>query len=279
MALQNALARIAEEAARGDIVFPTDAQIALQVQRALDDPDCSVERLSRLIAAEPVLSARIVAIANSVAYRRSGRPTTDVRSALSRIGFRSTRTLASAVVVRQMATMPKVPEHRALAAALWTHSVHVAALARVIAQRVVRKDPETAFFAGIVHEAGGFYLLARAASFPGLIDGHRLEDWDDDGEAQEGSAVLRDLGVPDEVVEAANVMWDGYVAFPPASLGDVLLLAERLAPVESPLARLTGSAHGEAPLNLDVEIESDTLMSILAQSADEVQSLVEALNA
>ncbi|HXE40658.1 MAG TPA: HDOD domain-containing protein, partial [Azonexus sp.] len=159
MDIQTALDAIAADAARGEMVFPTHTEIALRVQRALDDPDCSIDQLSKLIAAEPMLSARVVGIANSVAYNPSGRAMSDVRSAVSRLGFNTLRTLVTAVIVRQMQGMSQSPEHRQLAGRLWEHTAHVAALARVIARRVTRQDPEAAFFAGIVHEVGGFYLI------------------------------------------------------------------------------------------------------------------------
>jgi HD-like signal output (HDOD) protein len=276
MVVQRALDTIAADAARGDLVFPTHAEMALRVQRMLDDPDCSIEALSKLIAAEPILAARVVAIANSVAYNRTGRGTTDVKSAVSRLGLKTVRVLATAVVVRQMETMSKTPEHRALAAQLWEHTAHVAALARVIAQRVARVDPNAAFFAGIVHEAGGFYLLSRAASFPGLLEGE-LGEWDGEGEARIGGAVLRVLGVPQDILDAAETLWGGYLSFPPQSLGDALLLAEQLAPVESPLSRIAGTGHEGAPVDIDIEIDDETLKSILAESAEEVASLVAAL--
>jgi len=278
MVVRKALEQIAMDAARGDMVFSTHAEVALRVQRALDDPDCSVERLSRLIGAEPMLAARVVAIANSVAYRRAGNATTDVKSAVSRLGFRTVRTLTAAVIVRQMEGLSKVPEHRAFAAQLWQHTAHVAALARVIAQRVVKKDPEAAFFAGIVHEAGGFYLLSRAASFPGLLNAEGLGDWDNEGEAQVGSAVLRVLGVPQDILDATDTLWSGYLSYPPVTLGDALLLADQLAPIESPLSHLAGTGHQGAPVNIDLALDSDTLSGILAESAAEVSSLIEALS-
>jgi len=46
------------------------------------------------------------------------------------------------------------------------HTAHVASLAHVIARRVTRLDPETALFAGIIHEVGGFYLLSRVKDHP-----------------------------------------------------------------------------------------------------------------
>lgn len=276
MVIQKALDTIAAEAARGDLVFPTHAEMALRVQKMLDDPDCSIDRLSKLIAAEPMLSARVVAIANSVAYNRSGRATADVKGAIARLGFKTVRVLATAVVVRQMEAMSKTPEHRALAAKLWEHTAHVAALARVIAERVVHVDPNAAFFAGIVHEVGGFYLLSRAARFPGLFEG-MLGEWDGEGEARVGGAVLRVLGVPPEILEAVEGLWNGYLNFPPQTLGDALLLAEQLAPVESPLSKIAGTGHEGAAVDIDVAIDDDTLTGILADSAEEVASLVGAL--
>jgi HD-GYP domain-containing protein (c-di-GMP phosphodiesterase class II) len=52
---------------------------------------------------------------------------------------------------------------------LWEHSAQVAALSRVIARKITKVDPETAMFAGIVHEVGNFYLLSRAEEFPSLL--------------------------------------------------------------------------------------------------------------
>lgn len=277
MVVKKVLEQIAFDAAHGGVVFSTHGEVALRVQKSIDDPDCSIDKLSRLIGAEPMLSARVVAIANSVAYRRSGRATADVKSAVARIGFRTVRALAAAIIVRQLeGTTSK--EHHAIAAELWQHTAHVAALARVIAQRVVKKDPETAFFAGIVHEAGAFYLLSRAKSFPELFEPGGLADWDDDGEAQVGNAVLRVLGVPQEVLDAAAALWKGYLAYPPASFGDVLLLAEQLAPVESPLSRIAGKGHQGNPVKIDVDLDNETLSGILAESQSDVDSLVEALN-
>ena len=277
MGVTGALERIAEDAARGNLVFSSNAEVVLGVQRAVDDPDCTMDKLCRLISAEPRLSTRIVAVANSVAYRRAGPASADVKSAVSRLGFRNVRTLAAAVLIRQLRDMARTPEHRALARELWEHSAHVAALARVIAQKIVRLDPDTAFFAGIVHEAGGFYLIARAASFPDLLT-EGLGEWEGNGEAIVGGAVLRELDVPDAVLEAVEELWEGYLRYPPVRLGDALLLAEHLSPVESPLARLGGMEHRGVHADIDVAIDEDTLKHILAESAADVKSLIEALD-
>ena len=270
------LKTITAEAASGELVFPTSIDVALKIQRALDDPDCHMETAAKLVIGEPLLAARVVAIANSVAYNRSGHNISDVRIAVSRIGLRTLRTLATALATRQMAGAPKDPETRSIAARLWEHTAHVAALAHVIARRVTHLDPEAAMFAGIVHEVGGFYLISRAAEFPGLLVGEPGE-WAENAEAKIGRAILTRLAVSDTVLQAIEAMWEGYLALPPVTLGDTLLLANDLAPVSSPLYESGTIRNGGSAPIIDSVIDQETLSSILAESAAEVESLTAAL--
>jgi hypothetical protein len=271
-----AFAAIAADVKRGELAFPTSAQIAMRVRRALEDPECHIEKAAHLVQAEPLLSARVVAMANSVAFNRSGREVTDVRTAVTRLGFRAVRSMATALVTRQLSGA-RSDAGQELAARLWQHTAHVAALAHVVARRVTRQDPETALFAGIVHEVGGFYLLSRAAEFPGLLDGDAL-DWIEYGEREVGRAVLEVLEVPHAVMAAVEGYWDGFLAMPATSLADTLLLAEELSPVDSPLHG-TGGEGADAGMaaSIDMAIGGETLTSILAESEEEVASLTGAL--
>ena len=262
---------------KGELAFPTSAQLALKLRQTLDDPDCHMDDVTRLVQAEPLLAARVVAIANSVVYNRSGQQISDVRQAVVRLGLRTVRTQAMALVARQMAGQPAGAAQQALASRLWEHTAYVAALAHMIARHVTHQDPETALFAAIVHEIGGFYLISCADAYPGLIDDD-FSDWMESGEAAVGRAVLDVLGVPETVASAMQGYWDGYLALPPVSLADTLLLAEELAPVASPLHHL----HEEQPnpgraAEIEMVIGKEKLSSILAEAADEVSSLTEAL--
>lgn len=270
--------RITADVEKGAPVFPADAEVALQVQRALDDPDCSIDQAARLVKAEPLLAAHVVAMANSAAYSRGGRETTDIKQAVSRLGFRTLRTLANAVIVRLMAKLPATAACRELSRQLWEHTAHVAALAHVLTRRFTRLDAETALFAGIAHEIGGFYLLSRAHEFPGLFEGARDDlaaAWSGESEAMVGRAVLKVLGVPQSAQQVIEHYWQGRMALPPVSLGDTLLLADELAPVASPLARESLSAERRA--SIDLALGAETLAGILQESAVEVGSLTAAL--
>jgi len=271
MNVQTALETLAADAQQGHMLFPTHADVAMRVWRSLDDPACSGQLLSTLIGAEPLLAARIVAVANSAAYNASGRVSGDLPSAVARLGFNMVRSLAAAFIIRQMQEMPSRVELRVLAARLWEHTAHVAVLARVIARRVTHLDPEAAFFAGIVHAMGGFYLLSRAPDFPGLLEQHETF-WYGNGEAKLGRAVLLALGVPEQTQEACAAMWRGYLSLPPESMGDTLLLARELAPLPSPLG-------GEGVRgDIDLQLGDETLNGILADSAEETAALFDALH-
>lgn len=272
----DALKSIAAQAIRGELSFPTNVDATLRLQQALNDPECHADAAARLVQAEPLLAARTVAIANSVTYNRSGNDVTTVRAAVQRVGFRTLGALAAAVMVRQLSSEITDPALRARADALWRHSAHVAALAQVIARRVSFVDPETAMFAGIVHEVGGFYLLSRAHAYPGLLEGG-ADDWLEHGEVAIGRAVLLRLGVPAPVMGAIEAMWYGMRALPPETLGDTLLLANDLAPVRSPLLEQPGATTVAAAASIDFAVGDGTLARIMEESAHEVQSLTAAL--
>lgn len=272
----DALKSIAAQAIRGELSFPTNVDATLRLQQALNDPECHADAAARLVQAEPLLAARTVAIANSVTYNRSGNDVTNVRAAVQRVGFRTLGALAASVIVRQLSSEITDPGLRARADALWHHSAHVAALAQVIARRVSFVDPETAMFAGIVHEVGGFYLLSRAHEYPGLLDGG-ADEWLEHGEVAIGRGVLLRLGVPAPVMGAIEAMWNGMRALPPETLGDTLLLANDLSPVPSPLLERPGATTAQAAATIDFAVGDGTLARIMEESAHEVQSLTAAL--
>ena len=267
---------IAAQASRGELTFPTNVNASLKLQQALDDPNCHIDAAAKLVIADPLLSARTVAIANSAAYNRAGNEITNVKVAVSRLGFRTLKSLVASVIVRQLDSKITDPGLKLKAAQLWEHSAHVSALAQVIARRVTKVDADTAMFAGIVHEVGGFYLLSRAQEFPGLLDGDP-EDWVEYGEKLIGRGVLKKLGVPDAVMTAVEALWHGVSTIPPESLGDTLLLANDLARVVSPLHEKENVSLRREAVNINFEIEDGTLQSILQESEEEIESLTAAL--
>jgi len=268
---------IAAQAARGEISLPTSVNAALRLQLALDNPDCHIEDAIKLVLGEPQLAARTVALANSAAFNRNGdAPITNVRAAVMRVGYRSLQTLVASLVVRQFGARIVDPVLRAKAEQLWEHTAHVAALCSVIARRVTFVNPDTAMFAAIVHEVGGFYLLSRADEFPGLLDDDP-EKWAELCEEVVSREVLKKLAVPEPVANAILALRDGWLTMPPSTLLDTLLLANQFAPVASPLGVRSAHMPEHADSVLDFVIDDATLQSILQESDAEVKSMSAAL--
>lgn len=264
------LDKIIAEVGRGEISFPTHADVAFRVRLALDDPDLHLAKAAQIVQAEPLLAARVVALANSVAFNRTGQQVSDVRAAVTRLGIRFVRALATAVVMRQMAGSVHSPAYRALSERLWEHTAHVAALANVLATHFLRPKADMALFAGVVHEVGGFYLISRSDSYPDLFaDGSLLSP---DAEMRIGHAVLKALAVPEEVAKAVEALWQPRPTnFPPADLGDVLILANDLTPILSPLQKPDVQVLPADPQAMAV------LAQVLEESGDEMGALTAAL--
>jgi len=255
---------ITAQAARGEISFPTSVNAVLRLQLALDDPDCHVDEAIRLVLSEPQLAARTVALANTAVFSAGGLQVTNVRAAVLRIGYRRLRGLVAALMVRQFGHRIADPTLRAKARQLWTHCAHVAALAQALARHVTRVDPDTALFAGIVHEVGGFYLLSRADEFPGLLEDDH-DNWGALCEDVVGAQVMRKLAIPQDVAQAVEGLRDGLPNPQPHTLLDTLLLANRLAPIASPL----GAAVPDGAPAIDEVI----LQQLRTEAAETVEAL------
>jgi hypothetical protein len=274
---REALQQLAAEAASGELIFPTHTYAALRVRLTLDDPNVHADTVARVVQAEPLLAARVVAIANSVAFNRTGVTIADVRSAVLRLGTNLVRALATAVIMRQLTEAPMEPQYQALAARLWDHTVHVAALAYVLARRISNSNPDVAMFAAIVHEVGGFYMLSRAGAYPVFNDGEIDPAWNAGGEMEVGSAVLLALSIPEEVANAVRGLWHGDFVLPATSLTDTLYLANCLTPIANPL-QSAASVHYEEMVAVTEQVLADrVLAAVIEESVEELESLAAAL--
>ncbi|QJE00824.1 HDOD domain-containing protein [Massilia forsythiae] len=266
---------IAAQAARGEISFPTSVNAVLRLQQALNDPDCHLEEAIRLVLGEPQLAARTVALANTSAFNPGGHPITNVRAAVTRVGYRNLQMLVTSLIVRQFGSRIADPNLRAKCEQLWEHTVQVAALASVFARRVTFVNPDTALFAGIVHEVGGFYLLSRADGFPGLLD-EDPEKWAELCEDVVTREVARKLALPEPVADVVFQLRGGWLQMPPASLLDTLLMANMYATVPSPLGTAPAPLPEHSESVLDYLVDEATLQVIIEEAAVISESMEQA---
>jgi putative nucleotidyltransferase with HDIG domain len=274
--------RILEDIARdlsGNVIsFPTFLDITFQVRTALKKPNLSIEQLGTLVSAEPLMSTKIIRLANSMAMNPSGRTVVDVNSAIARVGMEAVRTVSFAVAMEQLLSSKKMAPFESLSRRLWEHTMYVAALARVLARRLTRVNPDEAMFAGLVHDIGVFYLLSRAASFPEMVADpvalHQLlVQWHDGI----GHALLSAMGLPEEVLVVVQEHEQERTMERVTTLADILFVANRLANVDHGWRDPALSEPFDDAI-LRQLFDAEALRTLLADSADDVASLKNALS-
>ena len=269
---------IARDLSGDEVVFPTFLDITYQVRTALKNPNMTVDQLAKLVGAEPLMSARIIRMANSVALNPSGQRIADVKNAISRVGMEVVRTVSFAVAMEQLIGSKQMQAFEGLSKKLWEHSVYVAALCRVLAVKLARLNGDEAMFTGLVHDLGAFYLLSRASQFPELVADKDslyglLVDWHD----SIGHALLSALGLPESVLKAVQEHEMEREIHEIKDLADVLYVANKLAEtvVCWTETELGNKEHGAAVL--ESLFDAKTLKDILRESEAEVLSLRQAL--
>lgn len=271
--------RILEDIARdlsGDVNFPTCMDAAILIRNTLKDPITNLERVVQVVGIEPLISSKLLRLANSVSYNPSGRTITDLATAIGRLGFEAVRTTSLAVAMDQMLKSKNLAAYDNIAHQAWEHSVRVAAIARVLARHLGRISPDEAMLAGLVHDIGIFYLLYRAASYPEYSDNEPamtelISGWHE----SIGESLLHILGLPENIVEAVHDHDHLKNIETPCSVRDVLYFANLLA--ETPQIFLPGDI---APANIELmKADRERYIDILSEAEEDIQELKAALSA
>jgi putative nucleotidyltransferase with HDIG domain len=268
---------VAKDLSGDKVSFPTFLDITFQVRTALKNPNLNVEQLAQLVSAEPLMSAKIISISNSVAMNPGGRAVADVKTAINRVGMEAVRTVSFAVAMEQLLKSKNMQPFEGLSQRLWEHTVHVAALCRLLARKQTRINPDEAMFAGLVHDIGVFYLLSRAANFPELIaDKAELHEllvqWHDNI----GHALLAAMGQPDEVLKAVQEHEVERQVRELRTLSDVLYVANKMANTMT-CWRDPAFAAAVDTSSLSDLFDAEALQQLLDESDEEVASLKSAL--
>lgn len=260
---------VEQELADGKLNFPTSLDASIRIKRLADDPDASLDDIARVVTTEPVLSARVVRMANSVAVNPYGATIDGVGGAVRRIGLSALRGVALAVAAEQLAHDQRSYNMRIVASGLWRHSVDVACWAHAIARQSRAVAPDAALLAGMMIDIGQFYLVSRASAFPAMenqID--RFAALVVSLDAPIGRAILDDFGLPEEIVGAYAHDDEYSGAWPPDNLGDLVFVAKAVSDAPNPFDNLLGrsrrSLDAFLPSSLSGELVRDAIASARA---------------
>jgi HD-like signal output (HDOD) protein len=200
---------LAAELSRGRVDLPTCPDVVSGVREALDSGDeLSNTLVTRVITSDAGLAARMFSQVNSTNTASAGRgghrrSFVDLKLAVTRVGPDKVRSAALPYVMEKLRSAQAHEHIREDLAKLWERSTMVAAIARVLALRTQAAPPDAALLAGLLHNVGSVYLLARAEKHLDLFRNPTirellLHDW----QAPIGKAIAQNWGLPDEIADA-----------------------------------------------------------------------------
>ena len=138
--------------------LPAMPQILLKLLEQCQSDVAGMAELADLIAKDPGISSKIIAVANSSAYHRVGSKV-GLEQALASIGTDMVKTLVISESVFQIFNNFSCANGIDLRR-FWKHSLAAAVIARDIAARMHYPHVEEAYFAGLLHDIGRLALLA-----------------------------------------------------------------------------------------------------------------------
>ncbi len=140
--------------------LPAMPQILLKLIEQCQSEDVGMAALAELIGKDPGMTGKILAVANSSAYHRSGRQV-GLEHSLSALGTDMIKTLVISESVFQVFNNFFHSNSTDLRG-FWHHSLSAAVLAREIAGKMSYPHAEEAYLAGLLHDVGRLALLATA---------------------------------------------------------------------------------------------------------------------
>ena len=270
------VSRLAGELSAGRVELPSFPEAAARLQHVLSDESVNSERVARVVSSDAGLAARILTMANSTLLSRGGPAVTDLKVAITRIGYEHIRTAALAYATGQLQRAPELKHIRPYLEKFWQEGVRVAALAHAMAKESRRVRSDEAMLAGLLHNIGKIYILARTpvpASGSVSYEEEALRDW----YPSIGQALIENWKLPEQIALAigGQLEVDREHSGPP-DLQDLLIVAVAVA------AQLNSNDADDAalarlPSATALGLSDSSFVRIMFESATEVAMLQAAL--
>ncbi|MGH8270513.1 MAG: HDOD domain-containing protein, partial [Steroidobacteraceae bacterium] len=232
----------------------------------------------RVVGSEPALAARLMQIANSAAINFTGKPITELRTAIARMGFNMVRSAAIAFAMSQLKKVDSLKGLEQPLDELWHSSAAVAAMSHAVARRFSRVNPDTALLAGLLHGIGKLYILTRSNRHPGLFANQAaynaiVRDW----HAPVAKALLENWEMAEEIIAAVSEYEDfGREHDGPPDLTDALTVGHLLTAFKEHPDTLELNMHDVAACKR-LQIDRASYEKLIDESEHEIEALRHAL--
>lgn len=136
--------------------LPSLPQVLIRLIDICNDENVTFQELSGTLAMDPGLTSRVLNLANS-SYYRNHEKISHIDQALLRMGKQTVKNLVFSAAVHQVfqGNFGHDPQR---IKQFWRHSLLSAIIARMLAEKIDYREPEQAFFAGMIHDIGRLVL-------------------------------------------------------------------------------------------------------------------------
>jgi putative nucleotidyltransferase with HDIG domain len=228
---------VLEQVAADRITLPAMPRVAGRAFALLRKRDFSLPEVSTVIENDPVVAARLVHLANSVAFATFTK-LESVVACVTRLGARELSFFLMETAARQLIEChdPRIAQ---ICDGMWDHSLTVAVLSHDLVEALPGLDAEAAYLAGLLHDIGRPVVAEMLLEAEGRLLGKRVDHWIMPSkwlgiivqcERTVGLAVTRSWTLPDSVVDAV-ALCNQYDCERPFRLANVVRLANALAVV------------------------------------------------
>jgi HD-like signal output (HDOD) protein len=270
MATENALLTILVEKINNDtLVLPTLPAVALKVRRAADNPDINLSAMADVVSQDPSLSARMVKISNSAYLGRTVK-VTSIQQAVTRIGLRQIKNIATALAMEQL-FVSKNEIVKEYMSRIWANTIEIVASSMAVLQVHVKQTKnrglnlDSMMLAALVHNIGVLPILTEAERHADVFANPTFLDVAIEKLAGKiGTSIMTEWGFEPEFVDVAQNWKDLSIKSDAVSYLDLVRLG----------AALCGKfdSHKEVIFNAAVEKGIiDNLSAVLSDEFDELR--------
>jgi putative nucleotidyltransferase with HDIG domain len=132
--------------------------VFVRINQLVENPDSTVNEIAKVVSQDPSFTVRLLRVANSSFYGFSSTVDT-VSKAVSIIGTNQIRSLALATSVAS--AFDGLPNSLISMHDFWKHSLYCALIARILAKKAKRCDPDAVFTAALLHDIGELVIFNR----------------------------------------------------------------------------------------------------------------------
>lgn len=132
--------------------LPPLPKVLIKLQELINDPDCDVDDVHRLIKSDLVLMGKLITLSNSVFYGGGRDKVENLEDAIVRLGMQMVLDLCYSVELPRAFGNSKAFDQ----VKFWQHSLGVGYINRMLARKLIDDDDaiESSFLSGLMHDIG-----------------------------------------------------------------------------------------------------------------------------